>query len=202
MATTYLALGDSYTIGEGVSAAARWPVQLAALARQQGLAVKAPDIIARTGWTTAELQAAIADARPAATYGLVSLLIGVNNQCQGQSLARYQPEFRALLQQAIGFAGGRPKHVVVLSVPDWGQSPYGQHQGRDVAIIAAEIDQFNAVAQNECRLAGVAYVNITPLTRAAAGSSRQFARDGLHYSGPQMRQWAEQVLPVVQSQGL
>ncbi|GAB3873470.1 SGNH/GDSL hydrolase family protein [Hymenobacter segetis] len=197
---SFLALGDSYTIGEGEAEAARWPVQLAALARQQGLAVQAPTIIARTGWTTAELQAAIADAHPASTYGLVSLLIGVNNQYRGQGVARYRPEFRELLHQAIGFAGGRAGRVVVLSIPDWGQSPFGQQQGGDVAAIGREIDQFNAVAQDECRQAGVAYVDITALTRAAAPDRSQFTRDGLHYSQTQMRQWAERVLPVVQSQ--
>ena len=196
---SFLALGDSYTIGKGVGEAARWPVQLAALARLQGLAVQAPTIIARTGWTTAELQAAIAGAQPPATYGLVSLLIGVNNQHRGQGVARYRPEFRALLRAAIGFAGGRPGRVVVLSIPDWGQSPFGQRQRRDVAAIGLEIDQFNAVAQDECRQAGVAYVNITPLTRAAAADRSQFTRDGLHYSRTQLRQWAERVLPVVLS---
>jgi lysophospholipase L1-like esterase len=197
---SFLALGDSYTIGEGEVEAARWPIQLAALARQQGLAVQEPTIIARTGWTTAELQADIAAAHPASTYGLVSLLIGVNNQYRGQGVARYRPEFRELLRAAIGFAGGRPGRVVVLSIPDWGQSPFGQQQGGDVAAIGREIDQFNAVAQDECRQAGVAYVDITPLTRAAAPDRSQFTRDGLHYSRAQMRQWAERVLPVVQAQ--
>ena len=101
---SFLALGDSYTIGEGVAKSARWPVQLAALARRQGLPVQEPTIIARTGWTTAELQAAIAKARPVSNYGLVSLLIGVNNQCRAQGVARYRPEFRALLHRAIGLA--------------------------------------------------------------------------------------------------
>ena len=198
-APTYLALGDSYTIGEGAAAADRWPAQLASLLTAQGVAVAAPDYIARTGWTTAELQAAIATAKPAASYGLVSLLIGVNNQYRGQSVAQYRVEFGALLQQAIGFAAGRPGHVVVLSIPDWGQSPHGQRQGRDPAAIGLEIDQFNAAAQDECRRASVAYVSITDLTRAAAGTSRQFTSDGLHYSGPQMRQWADRALPVAQA---
>ncbi|MFD2721425.1 SGNH/GDSL hydrolase family protein [Hymenobacter monticola] len=194
---TYLALGDSYTIGEGAAAADRWPTQLAARLTAEGVPVAAPTYIARTGWTTAELQAAIADARLPATYGLVSLLIGVNNQYRGQTVALYRSEFRGLLQQAIGFAGGRPGRVVVLSIPDWSQSPYGQRDGRDPGRIGAEIDLFNAVAQDECRQAGVAYVDITPRTRAAAGDARQFTRDGLHYSGPHMSGWAEQALPVV-----
>ena len=196
---SFLALGDSYTSGEGEAKAARWPAQLAGLLAAGGVAVAAPTYIARTGWTTAELQVAIAAARPASTYGLVSLLIGANNQFRGQAAARYRPEFRALLHQAIGFAGGRPGRVVVLSVPDWGQSPFGQRQGRAPAVIGAEIDQLNAVAQAECRQAGVAYVGITALTRAAASDPRQFGRDGLHYARPQLRQWAERALPVVRS---
>lgn len=175
----------------------RWPIQLAQLARQQGLALQAPDIIARTGWTTAELQTAIAEANNQKTYGLVSLLIGVNNQYRGQTVALYRSELGELLRTAVRFAGGRPGRVVVLSIPDWGQSPFGQRQDRSQARIGAEIDQFNAAAQDECRQAGVAYVNITPLTRAAVGDATQFTRDGLHYSGFQMRLWAEQVLPVV-----
>ncbi len=196
-AIPYLALGDSYTIGEGAPVADRWPVQLAALARAQGLPLAEPDIIARTGWTTAELQAAIAaSGNHRRDYGLVSLLIGVNNQYRGQSVALYRTEFRQLLATAVGYAGGRAGRVVVLSIPDWGQTPFAQ--GRDVAQIAREIDEFNAVAQQECQAAGVAYVAITDLTRAAAGSASQFTPDGLHYTGPQMRQWASRALPVVQ----
>ncbi len=198
-AVPYLALGDSYTIGEGAGAADRWPVQLADLARQQGLNVQAPDLIARTGWTTAELQTAIAAANKPATYGLVSLLIGVNNQYRGQGLAQYRDEFRALLRTATTLAGGRPGRVFVLSIPDWGQSPFGQRQNQSASRIGAEIDQFNAAARAECVLAGVAFVDITPLTRAAAGDSRQFTADGLHYTGPQMRQWAMLALPAVRA---
>ena len=193
----YLALGDSYTIGEGAAVADRWPVQLARLAQQAGLGVQAPDIIARTGWTTAELQDAIrASGNHRTDYGLVSLLIGVNNQYRGQGLALYRAGFRALLATAVQFAGGRPGRVLVLSIPDWGQSPFAQ--GRDVAQIGREIDQFNAVARDECRQAGVACVDITPTTRAAAGDRSQFTADGLHYTGPHMQRWAQQALPVVQ----
>ncbi len=196
-AIAYLALGDSYTIGEGAQPADRWPMQLASLARQQGLTLTEPDIIARTGWTTADLQGAIRDANNQKTYGLVSLLIGVNNQYQGKPVAQYRTEFRALLATAIHFAGGRAGHVVVLSIPDWGQSPYAA--GRDRVRIGTEIDQFNAVAHEECQHADVAFVDITPLTRSAAGDATQFAPDGLHYTSSQMRRWAEQALPVVQT---
>jgi lysophospholipase L1-like esterase len=195
---SYLALGDSYTIGEGAPEAGRWPVQLAALAQAQGLPLAAPTIIARTGWTTAELQDAIRAAHDTKTYGLVSLLIGVNNQYRGQSQALYRQEFRALLATAVAFAGGQPRHVVVLSIPDWGQTPFAE--GRDRAQIAQEIDQFNAVAHEECQHADVAFIDITPRTRAAAGDEKQFTVDGLHYTPAQMQQWATLALPVVQQQ--
>jgi lysophospholipase L1-like esterase len=197
-AITYLALGDSYTIGEGAPATGRWPVHLAKMARAQGLALAKPTIIARTGWTTAELQEAIRAAHNPHTYGLVSLLIGVNNQYRGQSVALYRTEFRALLATAIAFAGGQPQHVLVLSIPDWGQAPFAE--GRDRAQIAVEIDQFNAVAHEECQHADVAFVDITPLTRTPASDAKQFVADGLHYTGAQMRQWAALALPVVQQQ--
>ena len=177
-------------------AARRWPAQLAVLARQQGLFLAKPTIIARTGWTTAELQEAIKAANKHKTYDLVSLLIGVNNQYRGQSVELYRTEFRALLATAIRFAGGQPGHVVVLSIPDWGVTPFAHD--RNQAQIALEIDQFNLVAHEECQHADVAFVDITPLTRAAAGDANQFTADGLHYTGAQMRQWAALALPVVQ----
>ena len=195
-ARTFLALGDSYTIGEGEVEASRWPVQLAALARPQPN-LQAPDIIARTGWTTAELAAAIAASGNQNTYDLVSLQIGVNNQYRGQPLARYRTEFQELLETAVRFAGNRPGRVLVLSIPDWGQSPFAQ--GLDRARIGQEIDQFNAAAQQICQQAGVAFVDITPLTRAAAGDAGQFTADGLHYAAPQLRRWAETALPVAQA---
>lgn len=195
---SFLALGDSYTIGEGESVAHRWPVQLAALVRQRGLNLAEPTIIARTGWTTAELQEAIKAANIHQTYGLVSLLIGVNNQYRGQSVALYRTEFRALLATAIRFAGGQPRHVLVLSIPDWGQTPFAHD--RNQAQIAQEIDQFNLVAHEECQHADVAFLDITPLTRAAASAENQFTADGLHYTGAQMQQWATLALPLVQQQ--
>ena len=198
-APTFLALGDSYTIGQGVAAADRWPTQLVELLAAQGVAVQAPTYLARTGWTTAELQAAITTANPPSSYGLVSLLIGVNNQYRGQSAATYRPAFRALLQVAIRFAGRRAGRVVVLSVPDWGQSPFAQRQSQDTAAIGHEIDQFNAVARDECHQAGGAFVDITDLTRTAAGNRSQFTPDGLHYSRAQMRLWAGRARPVVQA---
>ncbi|MGI4873349.1 MAG: SGNH/GDSL hydrolase family protein [Janthinobacterium lividum] len=197
-AIPYLALGDSYTIGEGAAEADRWPVQLAAMLREQGQPVAAPDIIARTGWTTSELQDAIAASGNHRTdYGLVSLLIGVNNQYRGQSVALYRAEFRALLATAQQYAGGWASRVVVLSIPDWGQTPFAE--GQDAGRIGQEIDQFNAVARQECQQAGVAFVDITPLTRASDPDRSQITPDGLHYTGPQMHRWATAALPTVQA---
>jgi len=191
---TFLSLGDSYTIGENVSASDRWSVQLAGLLRKNGVDVANPDIIARTGWTTAELQEAIKSSGNQKTYDLVSLLIGVNNQYRGQSQDRYRTEFRELLHTAIRFADGHARHVFVLSIPDWGASPYAQ--GRNQKQIADAIDAFNAIARQECQAVGIAFIDITLLTRQAAGDDTQFASDGLHYSGQQMRQWADMALPV------
>lgn len=190
---SYLALGDSYTIGQSVPAAERWPVQLAGLSGGQ---IQPPDLIAQTGWTTADLQRAIASSGNQRTYDLVTLLIGVNNQFQGLPLTQYRTEFRQLLGTAVRFADNRPGRVLVLSIPDWGRSPQGRRY--DPARISQEIDQFNAAARQECQSAGVTFLDITDLTRAAENDPAQFAADGLHYSGAQMQQWARRALPVVQ----
>ncbi len=191
---TFLALGDSYTIGEGVDASVRWPVQLAEWLRQDGIDVADPDIIAQTGWATNELRDAIRDSGNQKTYDLVSLLIGVNNQYRGRSLNRYRTDFHRLLRTAIAFADGNSGRVFVLSIPDWSVSPFARRRNRPK--ITAQIDAFNAVAQDECRKAGIAYVDITSLSRQAADDSH-FAADALHYSGNHMRQWVELALPVI-----
>jgi lysophospholipase L1-like esterase len=190
----FLALGDSYTIGESVSEAERWPVQLAALLRNQGFTVDDPQIIARTGWTTDELSAAIDAANPQGPYDLVSLLIGVNNQYRGRDSEQYRTEFIALLQRAIGFAGGQPSHVLVLSIPDWGVTPFASNS--DAAKIAAEIDTYNAINKEESERAGVHYVDVTPVSRTAATDPSLIANDGLHPSGPMYTEWAKLALPA------
>jgi lysophospholipase L1-like esterase len=193
---TMLSLGDSYTIGESVPEQDRWSVQLAGMLRQKGLDVGNPDIIARTGWTTDELQTAIRNSNLSGKkYDYVSLLIGVNNQYRGQTLEKYRTEFRQLLLTAVDFARGKPGRVFVLSIPDWGRSSFAS--GRDKAKISREIDAFNAVAQEECGKAGIVFIDITPISRTAEGDASQFADDGLHYSGKHMKQWAEKALPVV-----
>ncbi|GAB3180719.1 SGNH/GDSL hydrolase family protein [Telluribacter humicola] len=192
---SFLSLGDSYTIGESVPASDRWSVILADLLREEGIAVKSPDIIARTGWTTAELSEAIRQANNKNTYDLVSLLIGVNNQYRGQSLERYRTEFRELLQTSINFAGGRADHVFVLSIPDWGVTPFASSRNREQ--IARDIDAFNAVAKEEAGKAGIRFVDITPISRTALNDASLVASDGLHYSGKMHRLWVREALPVV-----
>lgn len=190
----YLALGDSYTIGESVPESERWSVQLAKLLKQAGIPLTPSDLIARTGWTTAELAEAIQASGNGKTYALVSLLIGVNNQYRGQSAERYRTEFADLLKTATSFAGGNPEKVFVLSIPDWGVTPFAA--GRDRQQIAEEIDAFNAIAREECRKWGIPYVDITPLSRRAADDLSLVASDQLHFSGKMYQQWAEQALPV------
>lgn len=193
MSMRFLALGDSYTIGESVPESERWPVQLVELLRARGLAVGDPEIIARTGWTTDELAAGIDEARPKGPYDLVSLLIGVNNQYRDRPSDEYRQEFRALLERAVAFAGGDPRRVVVLSIPDWGATPFAE--GRDRAKIRAEIDTFNAINREEAGRAGARYVDVTPQTRQAMGDPALVAGDGLHPSGTSYSRWAELVLP-------
>jgi lysophospholipase L1-like esterase len=190
----FLALGDSYTIGEGVDEADRWPVQLAALLRGRGIRVGDPRIIARTGWTTDELSAAIDDADPRGPYALVSLLIGVNNQYRGRGAEEYRAEFAALLQRAIGFAGGEASRVVVLSIPDWGVTPFAD--GRDRSQIASDIDAYNAINRDEARRAGAHWVDVAPQSRVAGADPAFLVSDGLHPSGRAYAEWARLALPA------
>lgn len=191
----FLALGDSYTIGESVAEDERWPVQLAARLQEQGIHLAAPEIIAKTGWTTDELAAGIEAAQPEGPYDLVSLLIGVNNQYRGRSPEEYQAQFADLLQQAIAFAGGDPARVIVLSIPDWGVTPFAARL--DAAAIAAEIDTFNAINRAEAEKAGVWYVDVTAVSRQATTDPALIAGDGLHPSGKMYAAWVELALPVV-----
>ena len=190
----FLALGDSYTIGHGVDSADRWPVQVAGLLRGRGVALGDPQIIAITGWTTDELAAGIARTAPRGPFALVTLLIGVNNQYRGRGLDEYRLQFRALLAQAIGFAGGDARRVIVVSIPDWGAMPFAE--GRDRAQIGHEIDAFNAAGRIEGEAAGAAFVDITPVSRER--HANWAAPDGLHPSGAQYTAWAALVLAPAQ----
>jgi lysophospholipase L1-like esterase len=192
----YLALGDSYTIGEGVPEAQRWPRQLAARLRADGVKLQDLQIIATTGWTTDELSAGMDAATLVPPYDLVTLSIGVNNQYRGRDLANYRREFAALLQRAIALAGLRPQRVVVVSIPDWGVTAFGQGSGRDTAAIAFELDAFNAVNREESLQRHVAWADVAPASRRAGHAAAQLAEDGLHPSGAQYMAWLEQILPL------
>ena len=190
----YLALGDSYTIGEGVPEDGRWPVQLACALRADGIAVSEPKIIAQTGWTTDELDAGSDRVHPLAEYDLVSLLVGVNNQYRGRSVDEYREQFSALLERAIGFAQWKRERVLVLSIPDWGVTPFAE--GRDRASIAQEIDRFNAAALQACVQRGVAFVDITPASRDGGDAVEMLADDGLHPSAAMYARWTSLAHPV------
>ena len=196
-ALRYLALGDSYTIGEGVPESAAWPVQLAQALRADGIPMSDPTLIAQTGWTTDELDAAIDSVHPLAEYDLVSLLIGVNNQYRGRSLDEYRAQFSALLGRAIGFAQWKRGRVLVLSIPDWGVTTFAQD--RDGAAIASAIDAFNATALQACVQRGVAFVDITAASRQRGGEPDMLVADGLHPSAAMYRRWASLALPVARS---
>ncbi len=196
---SYLALGDSYTIGEGVAPDGRWPVQLAAALREGGIALADPRIIATTGWTTDELSAAMDAAEPLGAWGFVSLLIGVNNQYRGRDVDNYRDEFAALLDRATALAGGRADGVFVLSIPDWGVTPFGQASGRDTARIAAELDAYNATAAAICANRGIAFVDITPASRELGARPDMFVEDGLHPSSAMYAEWTRLALPVART---
>lgn len=197
---TYLALGDSYTIGEALAQELSFPYQLVSELKEQNMLVAPPKIIAKTGWTTAELQAAIKAENVAQKFDIVTLLIGVNNQYRGNSPIIYREEFAALLQTAIAYANGNKKHVFVVSIPDWGVTPFGKASDRDIKTIASEIDAFNAIAKEETLKMDVSYTDITPASRAAATNSSLVATDGLHPSGEMYATWAKEVsLAVLRS---
>lgn len=190
-----LALGDSYTIGEAVAPEQRWVEQWAELMQAEGHAVARPvRVIAQTGWTTDELAQAIATAEPIGPWDLVTLLIGVNNQYRGRDLENFRKEFKALLDTASAAVGHRSERVQVLSIPDWGQTPFGAACGRDLNQVGTEIDAFNRVIAGACAERGIALLDITGLTRRHSADSRMHAEDGLHPSAAMYRLWAGALL--------
>ncbi|MFN8433270.1 MAG: SGNH/GDSL hydrolase family protein [Anaerolineales bacterium] len=196
MPLRYLALGDSYTIGESVEEAERFPNQLATLLANEGVTVDVK-IIARTGWTTDELWRGIQAEVVTPPYDMVSLLIGVNNQYRGRGAEEYREGFVFLLNKAIEYAGGDVKRVVVFSIPDWGVTPFAY--GRDTTQIANEIDAFNNINLEESNKAGVHYVDVTPSSRLALNDKTLIASDGLHPSGKMYAEWAQAALPIALS---
>ncbi|MDE3215518.1 MAG: SGNH/GDSL hydrolase family protein [Gemmatimonadota bacterium] len=193
-AARYLALGDSYTIGEGVAAADRWPERLAAVLGERGTPVAPPEFVARSGWTCAELDAGITAAGLRGPVALVSLLIGVNDQFRGGSAAAYAPAFGALLERAVRFAGGRAGRVLVLSIPDWSVTPFAA--GRDRAAIAQAVSAFNGVNRAAAAGAGARYVDIAPESRRTGADPALFTDDGLHPAAATYDAWARLALPA------
>ena len=192
---TYLALGDSYSIGESVPEHKNFPYQVVDLLRKEKIAMNDPDIIAKTGWTTDELQEQLSRTRLAVPFDFVTLLIGVNNQYRGRSEKEYAQQFEELLQQAIGYAGDKANHVIVLSIPDWGVTPFAKD--RDRIKIAKEIDAFNAINEKIAKRYNVHYINITPFTREAATDNTLVAEDGLHPSAKDYARWAKLVADLM-----
>ncbi len=188
----YLALGDSYTIGECVSYDECFPAQLTAILKET-LNVLPPIIIAKTGWTTDELAANIKTNALQGQYDIVTLLIGVNNQYRGRDTANYRKEFSILLDTAIKFAGNNIKHVFVVSIPDWGVTPFGAASERDLSQISKEIDWFNSIARWVSQQRGITFVDITPHSRTAKNEASLITTDGLHPSGKMYQYWAKQV---------
>ena len=187
-----LSLGDSYTIGEGVPLADSYPYQTVQLLRRAGHPFGAPEIIARTGWTTDELAFALDHTGLLPPYTAVTLLIGVNNQYRGRTLEEYHQQFGQLLQAALRLTP-IPSRVFVLSIPDWGVSPFAAREGHDPGRIAREIDAFNAASAELTRRHGAVFLDITGHSRTEGASAESFAADGLHPAATAYRYWAQKL---------
>ncbi len=196
--STYLALGDSYTIGESVLLHESFPYQTVQLLRKAGHDTAAPEMLARTGWTTEELQTAMAAYSFSARYDLVSLLIGVNNQYRQQPIMLYKEQFEALLNRSIELAGGKKDHVVVLSIPDYSVTPFAAQMDREKT--AKEIVEYNNLSMAICLQYKVAYLDLTAQTREAASNDALLAADDLHPSAAAYRRWALLLAEIVQKQ--
>ena len=187
----YLALGDSYTIGESVAEDLRWPNQLVEQLNQKEKVFDRATIVAKTGWTTDELLEGMKNSHLKERYDYVSLLIGVNNQYRGRSQENFKTEFTVLLEKSIALADGKKERVFVLSIPDWGVMPFAK--GRNQEQIGLEIDQFNAIIKKVCALYTVSFYDITPISRRATNQTELIASDGLHPSGKMYSLWVEKV---------
>lgn len=195
---TYLALGDSYTIGEGVDEKDRYPNQTVELLKSKGIEFQKPTIIAKTGWTTDELSEGIAKSEiKGKTYDLVTLLIGVNNQYRGLSIEDYELEFRILLHDAINYAHGKPNKVVVISIPDWGITPFATERSSNEVKIAREIDEFNASKKSIANQLGVHFIDITEEYREIGSLPEMVVSDNLHPSGLVYERWAKMLVKVI-----
>ncbi|MEP0714340.1 SGNH/GDSL hydrolase family protein [Algoriphagus sp.] len=197
---TYLALGDSYTIGEGVSEEGRYPSQLVTkLNAETTNTWAAPKVIARTGWTVDELEQGInKEEIDGKTYDLVTLLIGVNNQYRGRSVTDFEKEFEAMLKRAISFAGNDTNHVVVISIPDWGVTPFAQAQNRDASKVAKEINAYNRACKTISENHDVTYIDITEQYRKSGAELEMLAADGLHPSAKMYTLWTDKLVKHIE----
>lgn len=186
-----LCLGDSYTIGEMVPLFESFPYQTVQLLRKQHVPFHAPEVLAKTGWTSFELADYLIHHQFCEPYDYVTLLIGVNNQYRNLPIADFEEDVSFLLRKAIHLAGGHASHVCMLSIPDWGKTPFAH--GKNNQVIATEIDAFNDIVSAQCAHYGVHYQYITDATRAVHGDSSLLAKDGLHYAAPMYAQWAENI---------
>lgn len=187
----YLALGDSYTIGQGVDTLDRWPNQLRSKLEQDGYTIEKTDIIAQTGWKTSDLLNAIEDSS-LENYNLMSLLIGVNNQFSGIPFEIYANEFDELINQMIDAVG--LNRIFVVSIPDYGVTPFGSNNSE---TIAQELDDYNEYARSRCQALNIPYINITEISRTLGASDGALASDNLHPSGIQYAEWVEEIAPAV-----
>lgn len=193
----YLALGDSYSIGEQLPVYESFPYQTVQMLRSKGIHCTAPEIVAKTGFTSDELLAQIEQTKFLSSYDFVSLLIGVNNQYRGRATDDFEPEFTQLLQRAIDFAGGDPNKVFVLSIPDWGVTPFAEDRNRD--NIALEIDAYNNSCKNITALMGCRYIDITAAQRRDGNNEYFLAADKLHPSGKEYAKWASLLAAEIES---
>jgi len=190
----FLALGDSYTIGESTPLCENWPNQLVVALRQTGIEISPPTIIAETGWTTQDLLLALNKANLKHPYNLVTLLIGVNNQYRGWGLAEYRQEIHLLLRQAIAYGGNDPGKVIVISIPDWGKTPFANDRNR--RQIRAEIEAFNAINCPAAWQAGTHYLDVTPISRQVLNDPDLIAADDLHPSPKMYAAWVQLLFPI------
>jgi len=192
---SYLALGDSYTIGESVIETERWPVQLAEQLRDRGYKMAAPKIIAKTGWTTEDLLRGMEnELNIQRDFDLVSILIGVNNQYQGKPLSEYEEDLRTIFRKAVNHSKTLEKGVFALSIPDYGYTPFGAANQEE---ISAEIDRFNGTYRRIAEEFNVPFYNITPISREAGDNPDLIASDGLHPSGLMYQMWVDQIVNQV-----
>jgi lysophospholipase L1-like esterase len=194
---SYLALGDSYTIGESVPLHESFPYQTVQNLRKENIHFHAPEIVAKTGWTSFELADHILHTQLNEQYDFVTLLIGVNNQYRGLAVTEFESDFRFLLQKAIHLSGEKPGHVIVLSIPDWGATSFAAK--KDHEKITREIDIFNSICKAMADKAKTHFINITDETRKARKDTNLLAGDGLHYSGKMHAVWAKEVAVLIKT---